>query len=218
MDNKLGILLYGPPGTGKTGTISAIANMLKRDIILVNFVDINTCNDLDNIIDKNKDKIIVFDEFDYILNALNATNGKAQEKLEEKETKWAELLAVAEGDERKDIMKMIKENKQTKDRPLDIGYLLSKLDGLEDNNGRIIIATTNNPEKVNPVLLRPGRFDLKLCLNNCSHTMYEDIINSFFGVVPDISNIPAKKHSPLEVINTCIVYNDPKKVVAALEK
>ena len=42
MDNKLGILLYGPPGTGKTGTISAIANMLQRDIILVSCASLTT--------------------------------------------------------------------------------------------------------------------------------------------------------------------------------
>lgn len=45
MDNKLGILLYGPPGTGKTGTISAIANMLKLHMRVINFSVVRTrCN------------------------------------------------------------------------------------------------------------------------------------------------------------------------------
>ena len=40
MTNKLGILLYGPAGTGKTGCISAIANKLHRDILIINSLNL----------------------------------------------------------------------------------------------------------------------------------------------------------------------------------
>lgn len=219
MDNKLGILLYGPPGTGKTGTISAIANMLDRNILLINFSEITTCLQLDFVLSKsNRDNILVFDEFDCILDALVNPN-KISIEPDNTNSKWSELLTVAEGEERKEILKMIKENKNpTKNTPLDLGYLLSKLDGLEDNNGRIIIATTNNPEKINPTLLRPGRFDIKLCLQNCSKQMYKDIIGNYFcNKEINVDNIPERKYSPLEVINTCLVQNDLVKVLANLK-
>ncbi len=218
MDNKLGILLYGPPGTGKTGTISAIANMLERDVLQINFSEITTCGQLDAVLsEKNRSKILVFDEFDCIMDALINPN-KIMKEPDNTSNKWADLLAVAEGDERKEILKMVKENKSpTKDTILDLGYLLYKLDGLEDNNNRIIIATTNNPEKINPTLLRPGRFDIKLCLQNCSGKMLKDIIGNFFDNHDfNVDKIPVKKYSPLEVINACLVHNNLEKVLSIL--
>ena len=224
MDNKLGILLYGPPGTGKTGTISAIANMLGRHVIMINFSEITTCAQLDAVLGvvNNKDYIYVFDEFDCILNVLtNPTN--LVQKPETKQEKWHELLAVAEGDERKEILSMIRESKKPNaNTPLDLAYLLSKLDGLEDNNDRLIIATTNNPDKINPALLRPGRFDLKLCLGNCTANMYVEILSAYFGLSETeresvrLAQIPERRYSPLEVINTALTHSTFEETLQTL--
>lgn len=228
MDNKLGILLYGPPGTGKTGTITAIANLLKRDVIIINFSEIKTCKELDKILDSNRFKsyIYIFDEFDHILDALVCdVNSEKKETISSKNEciNWGELLACSQGEERNKILEMIRENKKVKqDAPINLAYLLSKLDGLEDNDGRMIIATTNNPDKINPVLLRPGRFDLKLCLGNCSTKMYEDILGNFFELSLDQrkeidwSVLPVKAHSPLNVINAALQNQDLQKTIKAL--
>jgi mitochondrial chaperone BCS1 len=113
MDNKLGILLYGPPGTGKTGTISACANILNRDVIIIDFSVIKTCQQLDNILKPdNFDKYIyVFDEFDCILDVL-INNEKKETNIEkEPEQDWSKILMVAEGEERKQILDMMKGGK-----------------------------------------------------------------------------------------------------------
>ena len=226
MDNKLGILLYGPPGTGKTGTITAIANFLKRDVISINFSEITTCKQFDSVLStaNNKSNIIIFDEFDCILDAL-IDNSRVQKKVVEEPPKvnWGELLAAAQGEERTKILDMIRENKKSvPDEPINLAYLLSKLDGLESNDDRIIIATTNNPDKINPVLLRPGRFDLKLCLGNCSTKMYRDILTNFFELSEDAATmidwdmLPEKKHSPLVVINTALKCQGIDRVLEEL--
>ncbi len=229
MDNKLGIMLYGPPGTGKTGTISAIANMLRRDLIIVNCAALTTTKSFDTVLQFAKEQtpqpIIVFDEIDCIMNVLmNPNKTNPIQERGEVQTKWAELLAVAEGEERKEILKMIRDSKQPgADTPLDLGYVLSKLDGLEDNTDRLIIATTNHPDKINPALMRPGRFDLKLCLSNCSETMLVDILSAFFGCTDDekkgirIAAIQEFKHSPLHVINTALTYQTLDKTLKALK-
>jgi chaperone BCS1 len=228
MDNKLGILLYGPPGTGKTGTISAIANFLKRDILSINFSEITTCKQFDEALSNAsiKSNIIIFDEFDCILDAVLGGSSIAQKKIvTEEPTKmnWGELLAAAEGEERNKILEMIRENKKVKPQePINLAYLLSKLDGLESNEDRIIIATTNNPDKINPVLLRPGRFDLKICLGNCSTKMYRDILTNFFQLTNEQSQkinwsaLREKKHSPLVVINTALKCQDIHKTINEL--
>ncbi len=229
MDNKLGILLYGPPGTGKTGTISAIANMLQRSVILINFTKITKRSQLDYILADNfhKDYIYVFDEFDCILDVL-VNKQQSQTKINyhphRNNVKWTELIKVSEGEDKKKMMDMmmaeIKES-QTDER-IDMAYLLSKFDGLESSPNRLIIATTNHPEHINPVLLRPGRFDLKLELGNCSQQMYQDILKSYFkldakGVsIVKKANLPTKKWSPLQVINTALVTNDLQKTLKQL--
>ncbi len=225
MDNKLGILLYGPPGTGKTGTISAIANYLQRDVMIINFAELTKCSELDALLKPSiaKKHIYVFDEFDCILDVM--AQGNKEEAPAEK-TDWATMLAVTtEKDERQKILDMMREGAQKNKKPdrIDLGYLLQKLDGIEDNNDRIIIATTNHPEHINPALLRPGRFDLKLCLGNCSTQMYEDILINFFKGDDSIrlqiakAGLESKKWSPLQVINTAIVNETLEKTLEVLK-
>ena len=225
IDNKLGILLYGPPGTGKTGTILAIANHLQRNILMINFSKISRKKDLDHILNSNNYEkyIYVFDEFDCILNVL--TNKKQVVEVEQNQVDWAKVLTVSNEEERKEVLKMMRETLSKKEETefIDIGYLLSKLDGLEDCSNRFIIATTNHPEHINPALLRPGRFDLKLCLDNCTKQMYHDILKSYFMDIEsniirkEVEAIKPKKWSPLEVYNFAIITNDFYKTIKLLK-
>lgn len=221
MDNKLGILLYGPPGTGKTGTISAIANMLGRSLLVINFTEVTTCKQLDEILkpaDYNK-YVIVFDEFDCILDVIS---GKSVERKEEK-SDWGSMLLFAEGEERKNILQMMKEGRGRKaDSGIDMAYLLQKLDGLESADGRIIIATTNNPDKINPALMRPGRFDLKVCLGMCTSSMAVDILVNFYKGDEKMrkriagAQIPGGQYSPLQLINMAIQAPNVDKLLKKL--
>lgn len=47
---------------------------------------------------------------------------------------------------------------------LDLAGVLNVLDGVVDCPGRLLIMTTNHPEKLDPALIRPGRIDRKLRL------------------------------------------------------
>lgn len=207
MDTKLGILLYGPPGTGKTGTISAIANQLQRNIIAINFAEIRLCKDLDAILDPvkfpYKNYVFVFDELDCILNALGELK-KENAPMND----WGKMLMAAEGEERKSIIEMMRGERHFKpDATIDMAYLLQKLDGLVSAEDRVIIATTNNPDIINPALLRPGRFDLKLCLGQCNRKMLLDILSYYYKDEKDVcsklakADIPEYSITPLELIN-----------------
>lgn len=231
MDNKLGILLYGPPGTGKTGTISAIANYFKRDVLLVNFSEVTTCAQLDEILRPAHygRYIYVFDEFDCILNVLvgqgNSSSATQEEEKPADKTDWATMLAVAEGNERRKILEMMREGSRKEKKPdkIDLAYLLQKLDGIEDATGRLIIATTNYPQNINPALLRPGRFDLRLCLGNCSTAMYQDILAGFYkggeterAAILSAGLEPAR-WSPLQVINTALMSTGLEETLRQLK-
>ena len=87
LSKRIGINLYGEPGTGKTMAAHAIANHLKRKIIIVNYADIEskyvgeTPKNIRKVFEagKNTESIIFFDEADAILsrrvtNMSNATD------------------------------------------------------------------------------------------------------------------------------------------------
>ena len=38
------------------------------------------------------------------------------------------------------------------------------MDGFEESKGVIVLAATNNPDVIDPALLRPGRFDRKIAV------------------------------------------------------
>jgi transitional endoplasmic reticulum ATPase len=43
-----------------------------------------------------------------------------------------------------------------------VGQLLTELDGIEAIRGVVVLAATNRPDRIDPALLRPGRFDYVL--------------------------------------------------------
>ncbi len=219
MTNKLGILLYGPPGTGKTGCISALANKLKRGIILIN--SLHVCGkskaDLESVLRMHQETcIFVFDEFDYLLTASENSNKHSQP------VNYQELLLYSDGEERKHILENIKEQRNTNSNHIDQAYILKLLDGIGDTNGRIIIATTNNPEKINKVFLRPGRFDLKLKLGFCTFDMFQNIIKTKFNNTIEnterIRNILEKNITPLILINKLIGSTNFEEMLCNLEQ
>lgn len=57
---------------------------------------------------------------------------------------------------------------------LNLSGLLNVLDGVVDTPGRILIMTTNHPEKLDAALIRPGRIDKKLILG---YMRAEDVCN-----------------------------------------
>ena len=52
------------------------------------------------------------------------------------------------------------------EREQTLNQLLVEMDGFETNEGVILLAATNRPDVLDPALLRPGRFDRQIIVNN----------------------------------------------------
>uniref|UniRef100_A0A7R9U422 AAA+ ATPase domain-containing protein n=1 Tax=Pinguiococcus pyrenoidosus TaxID=172671 RepID=A0A7R9U422_9STRA len=66
---------------------------------------------------------------------------------------------------------------------LDLSGLLNVLDGVVDCPGRIVIMTTNHPEKLDPALIRPGRVDKMLLLDYIKQEQCEEMVKHYFGLM-----------------------------------
>jgi len=66
---------------------------------------------------------------------------------------------------------------------MSLSDVLNALDGIFYTHGRILIATTNHPEKLDSALIRPGRIDLKVEIGFVNTEILDQFIKSFY---PDI--------------------------------
>ena len=70
------------------------------------------------------------------------------------------------------------------EREQTLNQLLVEMDGFEVNSGIILIAATNRPDVLDPALLRPGRFDRQVVVNNPDVKGREEILRVHVRKVP----------------------------------
>lgn len=221
IDNKVGILLYGPPGTGKTGVIQCIANYLKRHIVLVDLTKVRTNKALDEVMALNpREHLFVFEEIDTVLGVIGERSKTDSEGAKANEPKQEDMLAMLLSAQNPAASKEMAKKMNEKKDALNLGYLLQKLDGVESGEDRVIIATTNFPDKIDSALVRPGRFGFQLNLSYCSEQMLRDIIAMMFGLGEDAKEhlvIPHKhfnKLAPTWVIQHCMTHSTAEEAIA----
>ena len=127
-----GVLLYGPPGTGKTLLAKAVANEAQSNFISVKGPEL-----------------------------LNKYVGESEKGVREVFSKARENApTVVFFDEIDSIA--TERGQQTNDSGVGervVSQLLTELDGLEELEDVVVIATSNRPDLIDNALLRPGRLD-----------------------------------------------------------
>ncbi len=69
---------------------------------------------------------------------------------------------------------------KSKSEAIDLSFLLNLFDGVLETPGRIIIMTSNYPEKLDRALIRPGRIDSVLKFEKCTSETIVRMINHFY--------------------------------------
>lgn len=132
--HKIGILLYGDPGCGKSTIIRSIATMLDNATIIMPNIN-NIGESVRDIIEVRKNidgvLIVVLEDFDMLFY------NRADESLE------IDMNSGSNG----------KKNNQNATFQL--------LDGLYSTEDTIYIATTNHIDRLDPAMIRHGRFDIQ---------------------------------------------------------
>lgn len=185
---NLGLMIYGEPGSGKTVLIKAIANKLNRNIIMVDMRTIKTRKQFQNLFDNCENYVYCLDEFDCIQGAIkNRTDEKEEHidpNIELKERYLKVLELVSKQDKEKTLLteelENIKKQMKTNEDSLTLDSILTVLDGPVEMRNRVIIATTNYIDRIDPALLRHGRFDLKIKLEKFNEAEMKELLYLMF--------------------------------------
>jgi SpoVK/Ycf46/Vps4 family AAA+-type ATPase len=88
---------------------------------------------------------------------------------------------------------------------------LNAIDGVASAEGRIFIMTTNHVDKLDPALVRPGRADVKILLDNASAEQARRLFEQFFPesrhLAPAFAEqIEDRKHSMATLQNYLMLH------------
>lgn len=87
---------------------------------------------------------------------------------------------------------------------LTLDDILNLWDGVRENAGRIMVISSNFYEKLDTALVRPGRIDITLRLDNTSRNTIGEMYSHYYGEpmpAEDFERIPDRKYSPAEIVN-----------------
>ncbi|KAI0661417.1 P-loop containing nucleoside triphosphate hydrolase protein [Cubamyces menziesii] len=176
---RRGYLLYGVPGSGKSSLIHAIAGELMLDIYVVSlsssWINDSTLTTLMGRVPARC--IVLLEDLDAAFTRSTSRDGNAtgnpEGKTEEKTTEQPTTTTSSSRRTRK--------TEQLSDvNTLSLSGLLNALDGVAASEGRLLFATTNHLERLDPALSRPGRMDVWIEFKNASKWQAELLFRNFF--------------------------------------
>jgi len=123
----------------------------------------------------------------------------------------ANVLKKAEDDKKKNEENAV-------DEEINLAILLNVLDGILETPGRILIMTSNHPERLDRALIRPGRIDAIVHFTKSSAADIKDMVESLCDVTLEadqLDGVPEFAWTPAEV--TQVIFEHIESVDAILE-
>jgi SpoVK/Ycf46/Vps4 family AAA+-type ATPase len=240
---KRGYLFYGTPGTGKTSVIKGISNSLKKHIhyLILNNIksDLELIELLKNI-EYNK-TIIVIEDIDCMLDSVksrelidknkndennknneNDTNNTSNTNNTNKKQKGQKNKRNQKKSDNDDDRDDDRDDDKAEQSKITLSGILNGIDGIFNQDGRILIMTTNKPEILDEALLRPGRIDKCYLFDHCVKAQIKDLYEMFYQKpCPEnqLEKIKDHKYSPAHMTAVFMRYrDDPENALINIDK
>ena len=88
-----------------------------------------------------------------------------------------------------------------------LSFILNILDGILETPGRILIMTSNYPEKLDKALLRPGRIDINLEVSYCDKAMIQEMYSFFYKKKINLDDTKITKNITPAQLNKILLDN-----------
>ncbi|KAI0505501.1 BCS1 N terminal-domain-containing protein [Xylaria bambusicola] len=200
---RRGYLLHGPPGTGKSSLSLALAGFFKLRIYIVSLSSVNaTEENLGNLFAELPRRCVVLLED---IDSAGLTHTREDNKNPPPKEEEMEPGQVTRGNGNTN------DNNNTPSFRLSLSGLLNILDGVASQEGRILIMTTNHPEKLDKALIRPGRVDMIIGFGLADEYMVINIFRNIFAYLEGDDGPEVEKYIKLTPEEREVVMEKRKK-------
>ena len=198
---RRGYLFAGPPGTGKSSLAWAIAGIFGLDIYCISLVEPSlTEEDLGLMFTSLPRRcVVLLEDIDSagLVKRQESTVTSADSKKQDQAAKIGAEITKA-------ISTAQQNNKGSKENQgISLSGLLNAIDGVASHEGRVLVMTSNFPDKLDDALIRPGRIDMRIDFTKATRTQIVELFTRMYS--PDT---PLAKAS---------LTSEPKKLTPATE-
>ncbi|KAI4235618.1 MAG: hypothetical protein LQ352_008074, partial [Teloschistes flavicans] len=206
---RRGYLLAGPPGTGKSSLAWAIAGVFGLDIYCISLVEPTlTEEDLGVMFTSLPRRcVVLLEDIDAAGLIKRNLADDAKEEPGQETSEAAKLGA--------EISKAIKASqaqggtKPKENQGISLSGLLNAIDGVASHEGRVLLMTTNCPEKLDEALIRPGRIDMKIAFTKATKSQMMELFVRMYE--PDVdSGMPSKPMAADKKVFSAVAAMDQK--------
>ncbi|KAI0820755.1 hypothetical protein BC628DRAFT_1341378 [Trametes gibbosa] len=172
--HRRGYLLYGAPGSGKTSLIHSIAGELGLDVYILSLarLGLDDTSLSSTIADLPEQCIVLVEDIDAAFHqGVKRDLADPEKQADGREGSPASLPHGAKG---------ASEPGGASVGRVTLSGLLNALDGIAAQEGRILFATTNDYDALDPALCRPGRLDLHIEFKLASKYQCREMFRRFY--------------------------------------
>lgn len=182
---RRGYLLYGPPGTGKTSLTFALAGVFGLDIHVVSLLEPTLTEEELGMLFTNLPArcIVLLEDIDtagLIRNDPASDEEKTKNESKESESFNVQNLAQA-------LKTANQQSEEERKKGISLSGLLNIIDGVASHEGRVLVMTTNRPEKLDEALIRPGRVDHQVAFDNATKHQIKELFERMYA-----NHLPAR--------------------------